>query len=44
MHPLAENIQARFPDGFLNAQEWRGDLAVTVKREALHAIWPFPEG
>ena len=41
MHPLAETIQARFPDGFVSAQEWRGDLAVTVKREALHAIGRF---
>ena len=41
MHPLAETIQARFPEGFLSAQEWRGDLAVTVKREALHAVGRF---
>ena len=41
MHPLAETLQARFPDGFLCAQEWRGDLAVTVKREALHEVGRF---
>ncbi|MYJ54398.1 MAG: NADH-quinone oxidoreductase subunit C, partial [Nitrospira sp. SB0672_bin_25] len=41
MHPLAETIQARFPDGFMSAQEWRGDLAVMVKRESLHAIGRF---
>ena len=43
MHPLAETIQARFPDGFVSAHEWRGDLAVTVKREALTRDRLFPE-
>ncbi len=38
MHPLAEKIQATFPEGFLEAVEWRGDLAVIVKREHLHAM------
>lgn len=38
MHPLTGIIHQRFPDGFLFEKEWRGDLAVTVKREALHAI------
>ena len=38
MHPLAEQIQTRFPEGFLQAVEWRGDIAVTVKREHLHKI------
>ena len=41
MHPLAERIQGRFADGVLLAHEWRGDLAVTVKRESLHAICRF---
>lgn len=38
MHPLAERIRGRFADGVLRVDEWRGDLAVTVKRESLHAI------
>lgn len=41
MHPLAEKIQAAFPEGFIEAVEWRGDLAVKVKREQLHAIGRF---
>mgnify|MGYP001566885146 CR=1 FL=1 len=35
MHPLAEQIQAKFPDVPFQVVEWRGDLAVTVKREYL---------
>jgi NADH-quinone oxidoreductase subunit C len=38
MHPLAERIKNAFPTGFVNATEWRGDLAITVKRDALHAV------
>lgn len=38
MHPLAQRIQNVFPSGFLKAVEWRGDLAVTVQREALHDV------
>jgi NADH-quinone oxidoreductase subunit C len=38
MHPIAERIQQVFPDGFVKAVEWRGDLAVEVKRERLHDI------
>lgn len=38
MHSLAERIHGRFADGVLRVDEWRGDLAVTVKRESLHAI------
>ena len=41
MHPLAEQIQQRFPDGFLFEKEWRGDIAVTVKRDALHDVCRF---
>ncbi len=41
MHPLAETLRDRFPDGFLGAHEWRGDLAVTVRREALHPVCRF---
>jgi len=41
MTTLADIIQTKFPDGFLHATEWRGDLAVTVKRESLHAICQF---
>ncbi len=41
MHPLADTIRARFADGFVDALEWRGDLAVTVKRDALRAVCRF---
>jgi len=41
MPTLTDIIQEKFPDGFLHAAEWRGDLAVTVTREALHAICRF---
>jgi len=41
MHSIAQAIQERFPDGFLSEKEWRGDLAVMVKREALHDIGLF---
>jgi NADH-quinone oxidoreductase subunit C len=38
MHPLAERIKNAFTTGFVNATEWRGDLAITVKRETLHTV------
>jgi NADH-quinone oxidoreductase subunit C len=38
MHLLAERIQNAFPSGFVNATEWRGDIAITVKRQALHTV------
>ncbi len=41
MHPLADAIRARFADGFVDAREWRGDLAVTVTRDALRAVCRF---
>ena len=41
MHPLADTIRARFADGFVDAREWRGDLAVTVTRDALRAVCRF---
>jgi NADH-quinone oxidoreductase subunit C len=41
MHPLAARIQQRFPEGFVKAVEWRGDLAVTVARESVHDVARF---
>jgi NADH-quinone oxidoreductase subunit C len=41
MHQLAERIQQDYPNGFVNAVEWRGDVAVTVKRELLREIALF---
>ena len=41
MHAIAEKIQGRFPDGFLGANDWRGDLAISVKREALHDVGAY---
>jgi NADH-quinone oxidoreductase subunit C len=41
MHPLAERIQQEFPQAFTKAVEWRGDVAVTVQRQALHDVAAF---
>ena len=41
MNPLAERIRQEFPQSFVNAVEWRGDVAVTVKRESLYEIATF---
>jgi NADH-quinone oxidoreductase subunit C len=41
MSGLATRIEESFPDGFVKAVEWRGDLAVTVKRDALHDVARF---
>lgn len=41
MHPLAQRIQREFPEGFVKAVEWRGDLAVIVRRESLHDVAAF---
>jgi NADH-quinone oxidoreductase subunit C len=41
MNPLAYRIQELFPQGVVKIVEWRGDLAVTVTREALHKIALF---
>ncbi|MBI3606576.1 MAG: NADH-quinone oxidoreductase subunit C [Nitrospirae bacterium] len=35
MNPVAETIKVRFPHAFVRAAEFRGDLAVEVKREGL---------
>jgi NADH-quinone oxidoreductase subunit C len=41
MHPLAQRINQAFPQVFLKAVEWRGDLAVQVKREGLHDVCQY---
>lgn len=41
MHPLAERIRQEFPQAFVTAVEWRGDLSVTVRRESLHDVAGF---
>ena len=41
MHRLAERIQREFPKSFLEAKEWRGDLAVTVARDGVHDVARF---
>jgi NADH-quinone oxidoreductase subunit C len=38
MHPNAEKIQAKFPEAFVSSKEWRGDLAVTVRKNAIVPI------
>jgi len=35
MHPLAEKIQTRFPEVFLSAKEFCGDLSVQIKKESV---------
>jgi len=35
MHPTAEKIQQKFPEAFVSWKEWRGDLAVTIKKDAV---------
>jgi NADH-quinone oxidoreductase subunit C len=41
MHATAERIKGQFSNAFVEAVEWRGDLAVTVRREALHDVGRF---
>ncbi len=41
MHYLGERIQREFPDAFVKAVEWRGDVAVTVLREHVHKVAKF---
>lgn len=41
MNQLAARIEETFPGAFVKAAEWRGDVAVTVKREALHDVARF---
>lgn len=41
MNQLAARIEETFPGTFVKAAEWRGDVAVTVKREALHDVARF---
>lgn len=41
MNQLATRIEETFPGAFVKAAEWRGDVAVTVKREALHDVARF---
>ncbi|CAI4029984.1 NADH-quinone oxidoreductase subunit C [Nitrospira tepida] len=38
LHPMARRIKDAFPEGFVKAVEWRGDLAVTVTPDALHRV------
>jgi NADH-quinone oxidoreductase subunit C len=35
MHPTAEKIQQKFPEAFVSWKEWRGDLAVTIRKDAV---------
>ena len=41
MSVIAKRIEESFPTGFIKAVEWRGDVAITVKREALHQVACF---
>ncbi len=41
MSHLAKRIEETFPGACIKAAEWRGDLAVTVKRDALHDVAKF---
>lgn len=35
MHSIAQKIKERFPDEFVEAKEYRGQLAVTVKKDRI---------
>ena len=35
MHPNAQKIKGKFPEAFLEAKEWRGDLAISIRKTAL---------
>jgi NADH-quinone oxidoreductase subunit C len=41
MSVLAKRIEESFPTGFIKAVEWRGDVAISVKRETLHQVACF---
>jgi NADH-quinone oxidoreductase subunit C len=41
LHPIARRIKDAFPNGFTNAVEWRGDLAVTVTPDVFHSVARF---
>lgn len=41
MSQLAKRIEDTFPGACTQVVEWRGDVSVTVKREALHDIGKF---
>ena len=41
MHTVAETIKAKFPSAFVRAAEFRGDLAVEIKRDALLDVASF---
>ncbi len=38
---LANRVREAFPSAFVKAVEWRGDLAITVARGALHDVARF---
>src|SRR5918999_936555 len=41
MTVIAKRIEESFPTSFVKAVEWRGDMAITVKRESLHQVASF---
>lgn len=41
MHPIAEKIKERFPDDFVEAREYRGQLSVIVKKDRIVEICRF---
>src|SRR5262245_47813836 len=41
LQQLTSRLQESFSSGIVKAVEWRGDLAVTVKRDRLHEIAQF---
>ncbi|MDT7042269.1 NADH-quinone oxidoreductase subunit C [Candidatus Nitronereus thalassa] len=38
MHPLAESVQAKFPQAVVSVYEWRGDVALTIARAQVHEV------
>jgi NADH-quinone oxidoreductase subunit C len=41
MLDVAQRIQHTFPELFVKAVEWRGDVAIQLKREGLHEVCQF---
>jgi NADH-quinone oxidoreductase subunit C len=41
MHPLIQRVQENMSAGFVQGTEWRGDVAVTVRRDKVHEVAQF---
>ena len=41
MHPIAQQIQDRFPQGFVSTHEFRDELTISIKREFIVEVSRF---